>query len=272
MDATSWSSSGSIGPSSWTTESILPWLIEHASTIGRGRSLDPYADLFAQGFDRYGVQTGKSVVILQFYSLSATYLRNRIVNALRKAPNTQIQVSVCVVPPNIVFENPNLHLLAARIVSLVDEHGASRSLDPKQERVAAINVMIEKYSVGLSRSLSSPVVNGAANGLFSYPTSSVVLLTGSTGGLGSFLLLKLLQDPRVQRVYAFNRPSSSTSIEKRQCSAFVDKGLSVDSLNSKKLVYVEADASLDNCGLSPKLYEEVLDSFPGAVIIMLIYI
>ena len=194
-----------------------------------------------------------SDLIHKFRSLSATYLRNRIVSALRKAPDAQIRSSASLVSPNIVFENPTLHLLEARIASLVNERGASQTLDPTQQHASLMNAMIEKYSVGLSEFSEFSVVNGK--------TGAVVLLTGSTGGLGSFLLSRLLQQPEVQRVYAFNRPSSSTSIEERQCSAFVDKGLSVDSLNSKKLVYVEADASLDNCGLSPKLYEEVLDHF-----------
>ncbi|KAI9463499.1 male sterility protein-domain-containing protein, partial [Boletus coccyginus] len=52
----------------------------------------------------------------------------------------------------------------------------------------------------------------------------------------------------------------STSIEERRSSAFLDKGLSVDLLNSGKLMYVEADASRENCGLSPELYEDIRDS------------
>ncbi|KAF8549634.1 NAD(P)-binding protein [Imleria badia] len=228
MEATSRSPIGSIGPLkfAWTTEGVLAWLMEHASTISQGRNLHPSADLFAQGFD----------------SLSATYLRNRIVDALFRASDPPVQGSVSVIPPNIVFENPTLHLLAARVASLVDERGVTQSLDPKQQHVTAMNAMIDKYSVGLSGLATSPVVSGVTNGLVSHHTNGVVLLTGSTGGLGSFLLSQLLQNPRVQRV------------------AFVDKGLSVDLLSSEKLVYVEADASLDHCGVSPELYEEIRDS------------
>jgi hypothetical protein len=189
----------------------------------------------------------------QFCSLSVTYLRNQIVNALRIASDPHVRDSVSLFSPNIVFENPTLKLLATRIASLVDERGISQSMDLRQQHVAAMSAMIEKYSVGLSGSAELPVVNGVA----SHPNGAVVLLTGSTGGLGSFLLSQLLETPTVERVYALNRPSSSTSIEERQSSAFVDKGLSVDLLNSGKLVHVEADASRDNCGFSPGLYEEV---------------
>jgi len=193
----------------------------------------------------------------QFCSLSATYLRNLIVNVLRDATDDHVRGSVSLVSPNIVFENPTLQLLAARIASLVGERGVSQSSDPKQRHVAAMNAMIEKYCPRLSGSAGSLGVNSVTNDTVSHSTGTVVLLTGSTGGLGSFLLSQLLKDPRVERVYALNRPSSSTSIEERQSSAFLDKGLPVDLLSSGKLVYVEADASRDNCGLSPELYEEV---------------
>ncbi|KAI9458226.1 acetyl-CoA synthetase-like protein [Boletus coccyginus] len=205
---------GSIEPFAWTTEGVL------ACTINQGRSLDPNADLFAQGFD----------------SLSATYLRNLIVNALRNATDAHARGSVSLVSPN-----------SPRIASLVGEHGVSQSLDTKQQHVAAMNTMIEKHCARLSGSA------GVTNG-------TVVLLTGSTGGLGSFLLSQLLKNRRVERVYALNRTASSTSIEERQSSAFLDKGLSVDLLNSGKLVYVKADASRDNCGLASELYEEIRDS------------
>ena len=224
------------------------------------RSLDPAIDLFAQGFDRCEVQTsGRIMISPQFCSLNATYLRNLIVNALGKETDAHVRGSISLLSPNIVFEHPTLQLLAARISSLIDERGVSQGLDTKQQHVATMNAMIEKYSVGLSGSVTLPVVNDMTNGMVSHPTGAVVLLTGSTGALGSFLLSQLLGHPRVERVYACNRPSSSTSIEERQSSAFVDKGLSADLLSSGKLVYVEVDASRDKCGFSPELYAEVWD-------------
>jgi hypothetical protein len=67
----------------------------------------------------------------------------------------------------------------------------------------------------------------------------------------------MLENSSVERVYALNRPSSSTPIAERQRSAFLDRGLPVDLLSSSKLVYVEAEASQDKCGLPSALYDEV---------------
>ena len=77
--------------------------------------------------------------------------------------------------------------------------------------------------------------------------------------LESFSLLEPLKSPAVQRVFAFIRPSSTKLIEESQKSAFRDRGRQIDLLDSNKLVYVEADASLpvEKSSMSPTQYEEV---------------
>lgn len=122
-------------------------------------------------------------------------------------------------------------------------------VDPK----ADIENMIEKYSVGFEDSQSAR---------FPFTTidecrqcDHVVVLTGSTGGLGSHLLASLLQREDVSVVYAFNRRSSS--IQQRQKSIFEDRGLDVILLQSEKLMYVETDTSHDELGLDKELYQKV---------------
>jgi hypothetical protein len=154
------------------------------------------------------------------------------------------------------YLNPTLQLLAARISSLVYEREGPQLADRNQQHVAKMNAMIMKYPIGLPEPAALPAAGRITNGIFSHSSGAVMLITGSTGGLRSFLLSSLLRNPRLEKVYALNRPSSSTVAE-RQRASFVDKGLSVDVLGSEKLVYVEADACLDKCGLSSELYDEV---------------
>jgi len=116
--------------------------------------------------------------------------------------------------------------------------------------------MVEKYSVGFeysARDASATTVNGGTRG------DHVVVLTGSTGGLGSYLLASLLQREDVSVVYAFNRPSrgAAFSIQRRQKSSFEDRGLDATLLQSEKLVYVETDTSHDVLGLDRELYQKV---------------
>ncbi|KIJ16100.1 hypothetical protein PAXINDRAFT_11143, partial [Paxillus involutus ATCC 200175] len=242
VEASSLSPNGLAGPSAWTSEVLGWWLLEHAWVISPGHYVDPRTDLFAQGFD----------------SLSATYLRNQLLGALRKSSDLEINKAVSRIPLNVVFENPSIQLLSSRVAALVNENAAGQSIDPREQHQRVINAMVDKYSIGLNGPADGVLDDSGIAGKSIEP--AVVLLTGSTGGLGSFLLAQLLESPVVQRVYALNRPSSTASIDQRQNSAFFDRGLPTDLLDSKKLVYIVADASEERCGLPSALYDEVRDS------------
>ncbi|KAG6837576.1 hypothetical protein H0H93_006990 [Arthromyces matolae] len=113
----------------------------------------------------------------------------------------------------------------------------------------AIEALIEQYSAGLD-----PLPKKAGPpAILQGPL--VVLLTGSTGNLGSEILVDLLKNDRVDRVYAFNRPSKrGDPIEKRQIKAFNERRLDTDILRSTKLSYVLGDATLPNLGINPDQY------------------
>ena len=88
----------------------------------------------------------------------------------------------------------------------------------------------------------------------------VVLLTGSTGNIGSHILEALLRDSRILRIYAFNRPSPrqpEVSLLDRHRERFEDKGFDKALLASEKLVFLEGDASQDDLGVSPLVLNEV---------------
>ncbi|KAG8707501.1 hypothetical protein FRC08_000467 [Ceratobasidium sp. 394] len=87
------------------------------------------------------------------------------------------------------------------------------------------------------------------------PQKECVVVTGTTGGLGSYLLAQLLESERVEVVWALNRKSGG--MEERQRASFEDKGLAVDLLKSEKLVLVEADLEDTKLGLEAGVYEEI---------------
>jgi thioester reductase-like protein len=125
--------------------------------------------------------------------------------------------------------------------------------------IIAIEAMITKYSVGLDS--IQPVER--MPGLL--PDKRVILVTGTTGSLGSQLLVDLLCDESVEKVYTFNRPAlrpNGPSIFARHKERFVDRGLDVSLLASEKLVFVEAKAAAPNLGLSEALYAEVRERCP----------
>ncbi|KZP33250.1 putative nonribosomal peptide synthetase [Athelia psychrophila] len=218
-------------PKSWSSTDLELWLAAQSVDIQSQGVIDASVDIFSQGFD----------------SLSATSLRNRIMGALRSSSDPRASSAVTGIAQNFVFSYPTIKKLARRIADLV-----RGDINGTESATSAVEDMIEKYSTALA-----PIRRSAEVA----PEDAVVLLTGSTGGLGSFLLEALLKDTRVRKIYAYNRPSSSfITVRDRQTHAFKDKGLDTQLLESGKLVYLEADSALPKLGLSDHLYDELLSS------------
>ncbi|KAG2095134.1 putative aminoadipate reductase [Suillus discolor] len=224
-------------PTSWTVEDVEGWLKIHAAAANADKEVDPDADLFTQGFD----------------SLSATFLKNRIISSLRSSSDRDLQESASRIDQNIIFSSPSICRLARSVINAVLRRNGTNTVDVK----ADIENMIERYSVGLGNSVTNTnttLVNGCSQ------SDHVVALTGSTGGLGSYLLADLLQREDVSVVYAFNRPSKGASIQQRQENSFKDRGLDYTVLQSDKLVYVETDTFDDHLGLDKELYQKICTS------------
>ncbi|KAG2047412.1 putative aminoadipate reductase [Suillus hirtellus] len=224
-------------PTSWTAEDVERWLKVHAAAVNVDKQVHPDADLFTQGFD----------------SLSATFLKNRIIGSLRSSSDRDLQASASRIDQNVVFSSPSIRQLAKKVINAVLQRNGTDTVDVK----ADIENMIERYSVGLGNSVTKPnttPVNGCSQ------SDHVVALTGSTGGLGSYLLADLLQREDVSVVYAFNRPSKGASIQQRQKDSFKDRSLDSTMLQSDKLVYVETDTSDDHLGLDKELYQKICTS------------
>jgi len=182
-------------------------------------------------------------------SLSATFLKNRIIGSLSSSSDRDIQASTSRIDQNIIFSNPSIRQLARSVINAVLQQNTS-TVDVK----ADIENTIERYSVGLANSVAEANTTSV-----NWPSQRdhVVILTGSTGGLGSYLLADLLQREDVSVVYAFNRPSKGATMQQRQEDSFEDRGLDITVLQSARLVYVETDTSSENLGLDKEFYEKV---------------
>lgn len=160
-------------------------------------------------------------------------LRLRLGNALKSTLHPQANK----VKETTIYAYPTANALAAYV---------SGSEAPE----VTIESLIHKYSGGLDRAISSHPL----------PTKRTVLLTGSTGNLGSEILARLLQDQSVKTIFTFNRANSSASTAKRHQSQFSDHGLDTNLLSSEKLVLLEGDASKPRLGLRQDEYDLVIDT------------
>lgn len=84
--------------------------------------------------------------------------------------------------------------------------------------------------------------------------AAVVLLTGSTGNLGSHILASLLASSRVRKVFTLDR---GTSPRDRLKASFKDRGLALDLLQSAKLVTLTGDLAKSDLGLGVQVLQEV---------------
>jgi hypothetical protein len=199
-------------------------------------------------------------------SLSATYLRNRLISALKRSSEPGIQSIACLITQNIIFENPTIYSLARKVIAFIAcADGASESV--RDSHIHAVEAMIEKYSADFLKlecdSIKRPTKRARLNG------GRVVLLTGSTGTLGSYILADLLGRPEVSTVYLLNRFSAApgTYSSMRQLKAFEERGLNTRLLtSSRKVCYLEGDMSQDRLGLTSHTYERVCSLSSGQLI------
>ena len=88
------------------------------------------------------------------------------------------------------------------------------------------------------------------------PSHDVVLVTGTTGTIGSNVLVQLVADPKVGKVYAFNREASTPS-DARQRTALRDRGLDPSVADSPKVIFFEGTISQPKLALADGLYEKL---------------
>jgi hypothetical protein len=183
------------------------------------------------------------------HSLSATFFRNRVIGALRSSDSPVLRQAAQNISPNLIFEHPTVEQLAETLAAIVDPSlpSSQGTLSKPSRAVETIREWIAKYTADL------PSVNHAQ--ISASGGTPTVLLTGSTGNIGSHILASLLSNHRVGKIYALNRPSANPL--ERLKAAFVDRGLPVKLLLDSRLVSLVGDVTSDNFALEAEQYLEV---------------
>lgn len=128
---------------------------------------------------------------------------------------------------------------------------------PMESPVGKVSEMMEmakKYSQGF----------GEHNGSDPLPEQEVILITGTTGSIGSHVLANLLTSPQVGKVYALNRKNQLSLLE-RQRDSFRTRSLDVGLIDSSKLVLLEGDTTQSDFGLPNVVLREVSLNFTSVV-------
>lgn len=190
-----------------------------------GREIGDEDDLYVSGFDS-----------LQTASLSS---------ALSKAiTRNDADDGDGRVTTHMIYETPSIASLSLLITGLLD----SKNTRAEISRTDRINGLLETFTRDLPQPRKTTIYRPTGEG-------NIVLLTGSTGSFGSYILDTILGDQTVKKIYCLNR---SVDAETRQTQSHHEKGLRVIEQNRKRLEFIQADFSEDHLGLPENIYSNLL--------------
>ncbi|OKP10309.1 Lovastatin diketide synthase LovF [Penicillium subrubescens] len=118
-------------------------------------------------------------------------------------------------------------------------------------RVRKMRALFEQYSRGLQPARHPPVED----------ENWTVMLIGSTGSAGSYLLERLLQHPNVIKIICINRSINS---RERQIEANALRGLPTN-FTLDRVEFVQAKLGAHDLGLAPETYRSLLSSVTHVV-------
>jgi hypothetical protein len=198
-------------------------------SFSSSRALTDTDDFFEHGMD----------------SLQATMLRRRLASAMRLTSPSAPALSL-----DIVYGNSTVLSLSNALFRIYHD-----KVEPSQDRLTKLRLTMEEwvkkvsslagYAISLP-SVSSPCSEGA-----------VVLLTGSTGNLGSAMLSVLASSPNVAKIYALNR-ASHRPLHCRQEEGLRKVGVELGQ-QWQKVELHEVDLSVEQFGLDDSVYARLRD-------------
>ncbi|KAI4263576.1 MAG: hypothetical protein L6R42_001290, partial [Xanthoria sp. 1 TBL-2021] len=167
-----------------------------------------------------------------------------ITRQLKSAISLQNDAVAPRVSPKFIYSNPSLRRLTSAIFTLLNPNVDGEEA-AETTRTDLMKQMVQEFSDSLLPS-SVPRLRARNEGL-------TVVLTGSTGSLGSYVLDDALARPEINKIICLNRSADG---EKRQLSSHASKGLTQDWHG--KVHFLQADLSKPQLGLDDDEYKTTL--------------
>ncbi|KAG8166123.1 hypothetical protein KVR01_004675 [Diaporthe batatas] len=201
-----------------------------------GHTVQPTDDLFGLGLD--SLQTMEII---------------RLLKAGIRAHDRAADISW--VSMKYIYQHPSI----AELVQAIIRVGSARSTgvsegqdnaDALEQRVRKMNEMLRKYTTGLPQRFSH-------NARQSRPQNGFhIILTGSTGSLGTQLLVKLLSNTSVARVVCLDRSSDAESRIKTSLSTWPIP----PSIDPSRVSFHQADYKQADLGLPTAVFNDLRDT------------
>lgn len=189
--------------------------------------LNADVDFFAAGIDSLGVMNAAKIVRAGLQSSGYDVDRQALA-------------------PRVIYRNSTPRRLATHLINVVlntTAHGSSSTQTEDEQQQEAMHTLYKKYTANLT--IAKP------NRPAPRTEGQVVLLTGSTGMLGSYLLGMLGANPAVAKIICLNRGADGGRAP--QAKALASRGLDVSLLDTKA-EFFQVDVSRADLGLAPDVY------------------
>lgn len=227
-------SSPSVSNTTLSEETIL-WHLRQAVASQLGRIPADEEDLFASAFD----------------SLQATYLAG----TLSKDFSGQLKSEK--VSPKLIYENPSMMMMTHALISLlrstetakIDADAMIPNTATRSEPGNVSSIIQIKRMQSLVTRFSESFPKAAKTTLPRNNKLLNILITGTTGFLGSHLLRVLLKDPSVGKIVCFNRSDSGESAFRRHCTE-----------DLHRIVFVKVAFGTDEFGLPHDIFQDLTET------------
>ncbi|KAI3319618.1 hypothetical protein HD806DRAFT_547878 [Xylariaceae sp. AK1471] len=218
-------------PSSMEPEGPIPFLEELCSQTLLDKDND------------HNISADDDLLTLGLDSLSVFMLLARLKAALRKlgVEGQTIQK----IDLKLLYSAPTVRQLSKMIAGLQSSHsGAFRdTMELDKDIDHTMLQLFDKYDTEVRRLTSDHSKEQETNSKLAATRDQVVILTGSTGSLGSYILASLLSRPAVKKVICLNRGTSSSSTQAYSFKSRRLPDLPVNDNNRLKFLQVEPTSS-----------------------------
>ncbi|KAI0415689.1 hypothetical protein F5X98DRAFT_364957 [Xylaria grammica] len=197
------------------------------------------------------VSVDDNLFTLGLDSLSAFVLLARLKAALRKYGVDAREIQK--VNNKLLYSATTIRQLASALAQMLSPQFNSSGNDEGRDRTPSrMPQLLEKYEDQVQGLLTGHAKEKGTKAELPSASEHVVILTGSTGSLGSYVLSSLLARPTVRKIFCLNRGSSLVSA---QVSSFRARGLTDSPLHDEgRLEFLQVALSEPNFGLSDDEY------------------
>lgn len=140
--------------------------------------------------------------------------------------------------PNVIYLNSTVADLTKAVIQLHQE-GEKSAEEIQKSQLQERDDLLQELIGRIDLPSNSPASAGTT-------TEHTVILTGSTGNLGAFMLDALLKDPSVKHVYCLNRRQNAEKVQAEKSTTY---NLNID---TSRVTFWTADLSKPDLGLEPE--------------------